>query len=207
MFPCLSVVAFNLISSSLIYLLELNPQSLNLFLPTRRYSSTHRTSVLRRLCSYALNHLLCCDVHTGNVTTTNSGYSNQVLLTLDDGDLALPKVQPESLSLFASPSSFLTRKLLFFQFASNDDEDDDDDDDEDDKRRYRSKKTVKTLSKKDEKPSKNKKRDTDRDGIPDHLDEDDDHDAISDQLDDDDDGDGIPDDEDEDHEDFDDSGG
>lgn len=198
---------FDLISSSLIYLLKRNPRSLNLFLPTRKCSSPNRrTSELRRLCSYALNHLLCCDVHTGNVTTTNSGYSNQVLLTLGAGDLALPKVQPESLSLFASPSSFLTRKLLFFQFASNDDEDDDDED-EDDKRRYRSKKAVKTLSKKDDKPSKNKKRDTDRDGIPDHLDEDDDHDAISDQLDDDDDGDGIPDDEDEDHEDFDDSGG
>lgn len=46
-------------------------------------------------------------------------------------------------------------------------------------------------------------RDTDGDGIPDHLDDDDDNDGIPDHLDDDDDGDGILDVEDEDHIDFD----
>lgn len=46
-------------------------------------------------------------------------------------------------------------------------------------------------------------RDTDGDGIPDHLDDDDDNDGIPDYLDDDDDGDGILDVEDEDHVNFD----
>lgn len=47
------------------------------------------------------------------------------------------------------------------------------------------------------------KRDTDKDGIPDFLDEDDDNDVIPDVLDEDDDGDGVPDTDDEDHELFD----
>lgn len=99
-------------------------------------------------------------------------------------------------------SNFFTRKLLFFQFVSNDDDDDDDDDNDS---RYRLKKTLKKVAK-EEIRAKNRRRDTDKDGIPDHLDDDDDHDVIPDHLDDDDDGDGIPDTEDEDHEDYEGSG-